>query len=42
MAKTIKPSDLGKAIVEQLTLYHEDVVEKVNEAGEKAVKALVK
>lgn len=43
MAKTsIKPSDLGKAISEELTLYHEDVVERVNEAGEKAIKALVK
>lgn len=41
MAKSIKPTDLGKAIVEQLTLYHEDVIEKVNEAGEKAVKSLV-
>lgn len=43
MAKsTIKPTDLGKAIAEQLSLYHEDVVEQVNAAGEKAVKALVK
>ena len=43
MAKTsIKPSELGEALAEELTLYHEDVVEKVNEAGEKAIKALVK
>ena len=43
MAKpTIKATDLGAAIVEQLTLYHEDVIEKVNAAGEKAVKDLVK
>lgn len=42
MAKSIKPTDLGAAITEQLTLYHEDVIEKVNAAGEKAVKALVK
>lgn len=42
MAKSIKPSDLGAAITEQLTLYHEDIIEKVNAAGEKAVKALVK
>ena len=42
MAKSIKPEALGKAITEQLSLYHEDVVEKVNAAGEKAVKALVK
>lgn len=37
----INPADLGKAIAEQLTLYHEEVVEAVNAAGEKAVKALV-
>lgn len=42
MAKSIKPTDLGKALTEQLTLYHEDVIERVNAAGEKAVKALVK
>ena len=42
MAKSIKPTDLGKAIAEQLTLYHEDVIEAVNAASEKAVKALVK
>lgn len=43
MAKTtIKPSDLGEAIAEQLELYHEDVVEAVNEAGKKAIKKLVK
>lgn len=42
MAKSIKPSDLGKALAEQLTFYHEDIVEKLNAAGEKAIKALVK
>lgn len=42
MAKTIKPTDLGDAIREQLTIYHEDLVEKVDAAGEAAVKALVK
>lgn len=41
MAKSIKPTDLGKAIAEQLTLYHADVIEQVNAAGAKAVKALV-
>lgn len=41
MAKSIKPTDLGAALAEQFALYHEDVVEKVNAAGEKAVKALV-
>lgn len=42
MAKTIKPTDLGAAIKEELTLYHKDVIEKVNESGEKAAKELVK
>lgn len=42
MAKTIKPSDIGKAISQELTLYHEDVVEKVNAAGASAIKQLVK
>lgn len=42
MAKTtIKASDLGAAIAEQLTIYSENVVEDVNAAGEKAVKKLV-
>jgi hypothetical protein len=43
MAKsTIKPSDLGAALAEQLGLYGEEVVEAVNAAGEKAAKALVR
>lgn len=42
MAKTIKPADLGKAISQELTIYHEDVVEKVNAAGSSAIKELVK
>ena len=41
MAKSIKPADLSTALAEQLTLYHEDVVEELNAAGEKAVKKLV-
>ena len=42
MAKTtIKPTDLGDAIAEQLGLYHEEVVDRVNHAGFKAVKKLV-
>ena len=42
MAKTtIDAFDLGAAIVEQLTVYHEGVVEDVNAAGERAVKKLV-
>lgn len=43
MAKTtIKPADLGDAIAEALGIYHQDIVEKVNAAGEKTAKALVK
>lgn len=42
MAKNIKPEALGAAINEELTQYHRDVVKRVNAAGEKAVKALVK
>lgn len=42
MAKTIEPSDLGKAIERELTTYHQDVIDRVNLAGEDAVKALVK
>ena len=42
MSKSIKPTDLGKAISSELTLYHKDVLEKVNTAGETAIKALVK
>ncbi len=38
----IKPEDLGKALTEQLTIYHADKLEKVNAAGEKAAKQLVK
>lgn len=42
MSKSIKPADLGKAINQELVLYHKDVLERVNAAGEEAVKALVK
>ena len=42
MAKTIKPEDLGAAIEQELTTYHRSAIAKVNAAGEKAVKALVK
>ena len=42
MSKTIRPQDLGAAIAEQLTIYHADKLEKVNAAGEKAAKELVK
>lgn len=42
MPKTINPADLGAAIEQELTTYHRDVVERVNAAGETAVKDLVK
>lgn len=38
----IKPEDLGKALAEQLTIYYADKLEKINAAGEKAAKQLVK
>lgn len=40
--RTISLANLGDAIAQELTLYHEDVVEKINAAGETAVKDLVK
>jgi hypothetical protein len=42
MAKTIEPADLGKVIERELTVYHKNVIDRVNLAGEKAAKALVK
>ena len=42
MAKTVKPADLGAAIAQELTIYHEDVIKRVNQCGEEAVKSLVK
>lgn len=42
MAKTTKPADIGRVIEQELATYHKDVIERVNMAGEKAVKALVK
>lgn len=42
MGKTIKPTDLGAAIEQELTTYHKDVVDRVNLAGEEAAKALVR
>lgn len=38
----IKPQDLGAAIAESLGIYHKDIIEKVNEAGERAAQELVK
>lgn len=42
MAKTVKLGDLADAIAQELTQYHEDIVEGVNSAGDKAMKELVK
>ena len=42
MAKSIKPSDLSEAIAKELTIYHDNVITRVNEAGETAIKKLVK
>lgn len=41
MAKTIKPADLGKAIGQELTLYHKNVVERINLLSEETAKELV-
>lgn len=42
MAKSISPSNLGKAVSELLSQYHESVIEDLNKAGEKAIKKLVR
>lgn len=42
MAKSIKPEDLGKALSQELTIYHDQVLAGVNEAGSNAIKKLVK
>jgi hypothetical protein len=42
MAKSIKPEDLGAVIERELTLYHENVIERLNSLSEAAVKTLVK
>jgi hypothetical protein len=39
--RTIGIADLSDALQEQLSLYHDDVIEKVNAAGEQAAKDLV-
>lgn len=41
MAKTVRPEQLGAAIAEELTLYHEDVLNKVNKLSKKAAKEMV-
>jgi hypothetical protein len=42
MAKRTKPGDLGAAIGQELTIYHADIVEKLDAAGDAAIKKLVK
>lgn len=42
MAKSIKPEDLGKAIEQELNIYNKEVTERVNEAGRKAMRQLVR
>lgn len=42
MANSIKPGDLGKAIEQELTMYHESLRDRVNEAGKAAANKLKK
>lgn len=42
MAKTIKADGLAGALAQELTIYHQDVLEKLDTAGDAAVKKLVK
>lgn len=42
MAKTVSLDQLGAAIEAELALYHDNVVEKVNTAGEASIKKMVK
>lgn len=42
MANGIRPDDLGAAIEQELTVYHDDVVKKVNKLSKDAVSKLVK
>lgn len=42
MAKTVSLSGLGAAIAAELDMYHKDVIERVDAAGEKAIKKMVK
>lgn len=41
MSKTIKPSDLGKAIQQELELYRESVIERINAVSRTAIQRLV-
>lgn len=43
MAKpTLDPRKFAKALEQELTLYHQEVIEKVDAVGEKSIKKLVK
>lgn len=42
MTNTVTLTQLGDAIAEELQIYHQDVTERVNAAGEKAIKEMVK
>lgn len=42
MAKSIKPEDLGAAIQQELTIYHQDVTERVNDLTKNAAEEIVK
>lgn len=42
MSKNVNPGNLAAAIHKELTVYKADLTDAVNEAGEKAVKKLVK
>ena len=39
---TVKPGDIGDAIAKTLTIYHDQVVTGMDDAGEAAMKKLVK
>lgn len=40
MAKRITPAELGDAIAQELTMYHRETQERVNQAGRKAIQEL--
>ncbi len=40
MAKTIKLTNISEAIQEELTTYHKNIIERVNEAGKEAAEKL--
>lgn len=42
MAKSIKPENLGAALEKELTVYHQNVVERIEIVGAEAAKKLVK